>query len=69
MTDTKARRQPAESSIEASEMRITVACAGKNSAAALEELERGMNEAAANSRDPLVILQDLGDSRIPSSPS
>ena len=60
MTDTKARRQPAESSIEASEMRIHVACAGKSSAKALGELERGLNDAAASGRDPLVVLEDLG---------
>jgi hypothetical protein len=60
MTDTKARRQAADSSIKGSEMRIDVACAGKSSAKALEELERGLNEAAANGRDPLVVLEDLG---------
>ena len=60
MTDTKARRQPAESSIEASEMRIHIACAGKSSAKALGELERGLNDAAASGRDPLVVLEDLG---------
>jgi len=60
MTDTKARRQPAELSTQGSEMRITVACAGKSSATALEELERGLNDAAASGRDPLVVLEDLG---------
>ena len=41
-------------------MRITVECAGQSSATALEELERGLSEAAANGRDPLVVLEDLG---------
>src|SRR5436190_2176359 len=58
MTDTKARRRPAESSIDVSEMRIHVACAGKSSAKALGELERGLNDAAASGRDPLVVVED-----------
>lgn len=60
MTDTKVRRKPAESPIEAQELQIHIACAGKNSAEALEELHRGLTDAAAAGRDPLVVLQDLG---------
>ena len=41
-------------------MRVTVACAGRSSAEALEELQRGLNDAAAGDRDPLVVLEDLG---------
>jgi hypothetical protein len=60
MTDSKVRHRPAESPIETLELQIHIACAGKSSAEALEELERGLTDAATAGRDPLVILEDLG---------
>jgi len=46
--------------MEASEMQIHIACGGKSSAETLVELERGLTDAAAGGRDPLIVLEDLG---------
>src|SRR5688572_22158250 len=56
MTDTSVRRRLSE----AQELQIHIACAGKGSRETLEELERGLHDAAASGRDPLVVLEDLG---------
>jgi hypothetical protein len=56
MSDTKIRRAP----IEGLELQIRIPCAGRTSSEALEELHRGLTEAAAAGRDPLVVLEDLG---------
>ena len=60
MTDTKVRRRPVEPSLETQELQIRIACGGKSSAEALEELQRGLTDAAEVGRDPLVVLEDLG---------
>ena len=65
MTDTTLRPRPEETKttptpVEPSEIQIRVACAGKRSAEALQELRRGLTDAAMNRRDPLVVLEDLG---------
>jgi hypothetical protein len=60
MSDTTVRRRPDEASIEAQELQIHILCLGRRSRDVLEELERGLNDAAAMGRDPLVVLEDLG---------
>lgn len=64
MTDTKVRRRPAEPNsiqpLEPQELQIRIACGGKSSAEVLGELDRGLTDAAAAGRDPLVVLEDLG---------
>ena len=60
MTDTKGRRRPAEPPVEAAELQIRISCGGKSSGAALQELQRGLTDAADAGRDPLVVLEDLG---------
>lgn len=58
MTDTRVRRRLPE--LEGQELQVRIACGGKSSEAALEELQRGLTDAAAAGRDPLVVLEDLG---------
>ena len=41
------------------ELQIRVPCAGRNADAVLFDLVRGLNEAKALGRDPLVVLEDL----------
>jgi len=56
MSDTRLRpRSDAEQ-----EVQIRIACAGKRAAEALEELRRGLDDAAAAGLDPLVVLEELG---------
>jgi len=60
MTDTKVRRRPGEPALGAEELEIHIACGGKSSAEALEELRRGLSDAVSVGRDLLVVLEDLG---------
>ena len=46
--------------VDLGEQQVRVACAGKSAAEALEELRRGLADAALHQRDPLVVLEDLG---------
>lgn len=49
--------------VKLSELQVRVACKGRSAAEALEELHLGLVEAAGSGRDPLVILEDLGQLR------
>jgi len=60
MSSTKVRPKPSESGIDPDELQIRIACNGKSAADALEELRRGLADAASVGRHPLVVLEELG---------
>jgi len=65
MSHTKVRPRPEESTsrrspADSGELQIRIACGGRTSAEVLEELRRGLADAAAAGRPPLVILEELG---------
>src|SRR5689334_16530135 len=65
MSGTKLRRKTGESSgnqplVDLAEFQVRIACGGRNSTEALEEVRRGLDDAAAANRNPLVVLEDLG---------
>jgi len=43
-----------------SELQLRIPCAGRTSEQVLEDVSRGLTEALAKERDPLLILEDLG---------
>jgi len=43
-----------------SEIQFRISCRGRNSEAVLRDLERALSGADARSRDPLIVLEDLG---------
>src|SRR6185295_12332340 len=62
MSDTRTRHRPGETPplVKLGELQVRIACKGKSAAMALEELHLGLVEAASAGRDPLVVLEDLG---------
>jgi len=45
------------------ELQVRIACAGKTADQALSELYTGLNEAEIQNRDPLIVLENLGQLR------
>jgi hypothetical protein len=41
------------------ELQVRVACAGRTADQVLSELQRGLDEAEIQNRDPLIVLEDL----------
>lgn len=60
MSQTKTRPKHEQSQSELEELQIRIACAGKGAADVLEELRRGLADAATARRHPLVVLEELG---------
>ena len=65
MSHTKTRPRPEESTsrpplADSGELQIRIACGGRTAAEVLEELRRGLGDADAAGRSPLVILEELG---------
>src|SRR5438552_8878880 len=65
MSNTKMRPRPDESKssralADSGELQIRIACGGKKASQALEELRRGIDDAAEAGRQPLVILDEVG---------
>ena len=60
MSHTKTRPKTDESRSELRELQIRIACTGKSAGDALEELRRGLADAVAVGRHPLVVLEELG---------
>ena len=60
MSHTKTRPKADESRNELQELQIRIACTGKGAADVLEELRRGLADAVALGRHPLVVLEELG---------
>src|SRR5687767_1990210 len=60
MSSTKVRAKSSESGIDPGELQIRIACNGKSAADALEEFRRGLADAVAVGRHPLVVLEELG---------
>src|ERR1700704_6809661 len=65
MSNTTARFKPKNARtdqppVEVGELQVRIICSSKNAAEALEELRRGLADAAAAGRDPLVMLENLG---------
>jgi len=65
MSHTKMRPRPGESKrgqplADTGELQIRIACTRKTAAQALEELRRGLADAVATGRHPLVVLEELG---------
>lgn len=58
MPDTRVR--PAGPAAETQELQIRVACRGKSSADILGEVRRGLDDADAQAKAPLLVLEDLG---------
>lgn len=50
-------RSPRTSS--STELQVRLACAGRDAESVLNDLSRGLEEAKAQGRDPLVVLEDL----------
>jgi len=46
--------------VDVGELQFRIACEGRKAAEVLEEVRRGLGEAALARRDPLVVLEDLG---------
>lgn len=59
MTPMKFVRNTTPPPASAAEIQVRVACAGRTAEAALADLARGLDEAKALGRDPLVVLEDL----------
>ncbi|HLY74171.1 MAG TPA: hypothetical protein VKU80_08640 [Planctomycetota bacterium] len=51
---------PESFQVETRELQLKIHCRGKTAALALEEVRLGLDEAKAQGRDPLIILEDLG---------
>ena len=60
MSHTRTRPKAGDSPKELQELQIRIACTGKSAADVLEELRRGLADAAALERHPLVVLEELG---------
>ena len=44
----------------ATELQLRIPCGGRTSAQVLDDISRGLTEALAKQRDPLLVLEDLG---------
>jgi len=60
MSHTRARLRPDESTCSQPEFQIRIACEGKSAGEVIGELRRGLADAAAAGRPPLVVLEELG---------
>ena len=60
MSHTRARPRPDETTSSRPELQIRIACGGKSAGEVIGELRRGLADAAAAGRQPLVVLEELG---------
>ena len=62
--ESSASRRPPESlPVEARELQARIECRGRTASEVLGEIEQALSRSTADGRDPLIVLQDLGQLR------